>query len=339
VSLESMIENIGSDCTVLAQSSPHATDAAGLPLHNLQTLYTGVRGRLVLLHARQVSAWASLAIEADYEFLTQEDRIENGHFLMIDDRLWLVTGVRAKRMAAGSINDYWKYPLVEAHQGTVLTVTNGLLLWLEADAYVAVDGSNNVLSWSDHRGASTATYSPGVSPLLVQNAINRNPAVDTTGVGQPYLTGTQLSCPGTMTIYAVVGMDVPSQDNFTVIGDSTNRNSFTYNASADRVEFWFGPPTGSRRVIGSYLSVSPVCWRFRRDANDIPYFAATSQSEFSAAAASGQFIVDSIFSFSGVGSSVGRLAALLLYNRDLVASGEDATVMKYIKKKYALTIP
>lgn len=94
-------------------TSPGATNSAGMPLAGMSTVYSGVMGRLVLLNAGQQKAWFTLAVEATYEFITFESRVRNGDHIVIDGRTFRVTGTRQKRMAAGNIDSYWKYPLSE----------------------------------------------------------------------------------------------------------------------------------------------------------------------------------------------------------------------------------
>lgn len=102
---------------LMRQARPGQVDLQGLPLHGLQDVCS-VQGRPVLASARQVSAWHALDIEADYEFVTLEDDVRNGDFIRLsDDRLFRMTGVGQKRYGKGSIQTYYKYPLVESSLG------------------------------------------------------------------------------------------------------------------------------------------------------------------------------------------------------------------------------
>ena len=98
---------------VLRQTTVNATNAGGLPLHSLTPDIEGVSGRMVLASGNQIEAWRALAIDAEYELITLEDRIQNGDFLLVDSRTFRVTGTRTKRYAKGTIPDYWKYPCQE----------------------------------------------------------------------------------------------------------------------------------------------------------------------------------------------------------------------------------
>lgn len=106
--------------TIQRQVQPGTVDENGIPVHglvNVPTL-TQVFGRLIYGSARQKSMWMSLGIEADYEFLTQEPGILNGHFILTaDGRLFRVTGARVKRYGKGSIPTSYKFPCVETNTG------------------------------------------------------------------------------------------------------------------------------------------------------------------------------------------------------------------------------
>lgn len=107
--------------TVLKQVTPGAINLQGVPEHDLESLRT-IEGRLVLGSARQLEAWLSLGIEANYELITEDGEIENGHFIKYsqqgtyqgeEDRTFRVMGVGARKYGKGNIPTFWKYPLLE----------------------------------------------------------------------------------------------------------------------------------------------------------------------------------------------------------------------------------
>lgn len=106
--------------TVKMQLRPGAVDGNGIPVQGLVVVPTlsSVAGRLIYGSARQVAAWLSLGIEANYEFLTEEPGILNGYFLVTaDNRLFRVTGTRVKRYGKGTIPTSYKYPCLEMSTG------------------------------------------------------------------------------------------------------------------------------------------------------------------------------------------------------------------------------
>lgn len=112
MSLESLI-NSEPLATIQRQAVPGETDASGVPVNALVDVKR-VTGRLQLAHARQISAWLSLAIEADYEFHVQDGTVENGMFLSTaDGRLFRFVGTGNRIYAKGNINTRWKYPVKE----------------------------------------------------------------------------------------------------------------------------------------------------------------------------------------------------------------------------------
>lgn len=119
MSLEDLL-NDEPPVAVKEQAQPGAVDANGIPLHGLRTVsgLESVSGRLIRSNARQVESWATLGIEADYEFLTMTGSILNGHFLSTSDgRLFRVVGVRTKLYGKGTIPTSWKYPCKELDTG------------------------------------------------------------------------------------------------------------------------------------------------------------------------------------------------------------------------------
>jgi len=112
MSMRDMLDDEPS-ATLRRQASPGEVDQSGLPLHGLQDVRP-VQGRFVLGNARQVEAWRSLAIEADYEFITFDPDIRNGDFILSkDSRLFRVTGAWQKRYGKGTLETYLKYPCLE----------------------------------------------------------------------------------------------------------------------------------------------------------------------------------------------------------------------------------
>lgn len=109
------------ELTVLKQVTPGDANLLGVPKHSLETLKT-ISGRLALSSSSQVSAWLSLGIEANYELITEEGEIDNGHFVKYsqvgtangeEDRTFRVMGSGGRRYSKGNIPTYWKYPLLE----------------------------------------------------------------------------------------------------------------------------------------------------------------------------------------------------------------------------------
>lgn len=112
MSLESLLA-VEPPCTIMRQRTQGEANETGLPLNDLVMVRQSI-GRLVRNSTRQVEAWRSLGIEATYEFITQDEDIENGQFLKsVDLRLFRVVGTKAKVYAKGNIPYHLKYPLSE----------------------------------------------------------------------------------------------------------------------------------------------------------------------------------------------------------------------------------
>lgn len=112
MSLESLLDD-EPPATLKRQAQPGKLDSAAIPLHSLVTV-RDVQGRAVLLSSRQIDSWLALSIQADYEFYTLDEAIENGQFILLEDgRLFRVTGTMSKRYQKGNIETFFKYPMVE----------------------------------------------------------------------------------------------------------------------------------------------------------------------------------------------------------------------------------
>lgn len=115
MSIESLLDD-EPPATLKRQAQPGKVDSAALPLHSLVTVRS-VQGRAVLLSARQIDSWLALSIQADYEFYTLDESIENGQFIDLDDgRLFRITGTALKRYEKGNIPTFFKYPMVEVRR-------------------------------------------------------------------------------------------------------------------------------------------------------------------------------------------------------------------------------
>src|SRR2546425_7339765 len=66
----------------------------------------------------------------------------------------------------------------------VLTVTNGLQLWLKADAGVTTNAAGGVMQWDDQSGMANnaAQADENLSPTLVNGAINNRPVLRFNGL-------------------------------------------------------------------------------------------------------------------------------------------------------------
>lgn len=93
-------------------TSPHATNAAGLPRPGGYTTRP-LRGLIYPASARQARAWLSLAIEADYRLVTTDTSVPNGSYIYCRGRLFRVTGARGEHYRKGTIPTHYSYPLLE----------------------------------------------------------------------------------------------------------------------------------------------------------------------------------------------------------------------------------
>lgn len=88
-------------------------DAAGMPVHDPQTVLPACVGRLSRQSARQREMWAAQGVQADYAWITLEDSIENNWFIIFDGRTFVVTADGQKSYTEGRIPSHWNYPLTE----------------------------------------------------------------------------------------------------------------------------------------------------------------------------------------------------------------------------------
>ena len=92
-----------------------------------------------------------------------------------------------------------------------LTVTDGLSLWLKADAGVATGPNGGVLQWDDQSGNANhaAQGDENLGPALISNALNNQPALRFDGVDD-YLEvadSETVSIAGDITSFFVVSFD------------------------------------------------------------------------------------------------------------------------------------
>lgn len=101
---------------VTRKSSPTATNPAGLPTGSADTAVGTIKGRLKRGGARQVTAWAALGIDAEYEFITKSMDVRNGDVLTITDQFgrsygtFQVVGGSFPYVGEGSIESYCNLP-------------------------------------------------------------------------------------------------------------------------------------------------------------------------------------------------------------------------------------
>lgn len=106
-------------CTILRQSEQGAVDDAGLPLNALVAV-GNVAGRISSPSARQVEAWRSLGIEANYNFYTFYQGFRNGDFLESGDgRLFRVMATRNPWYQMGNLQTFSSIPLLETSRGAL----------------------------------------------------------------------------------------------------------------------------------------------------------------------------------------------------------------------------
>jgi hypothetical protein len=107
----------------------------------------------------------------------------------------------------GSLAASWIIPA----SAQTLTVTNGLQLWLKADAGITTGAGGIVTAWQDQsgKGNNASQAAADMSPLLVNNAINGKPVLRFDGVDDflEVLDSDSVSIAGDITTFFVVKFD------------------------------------------------------------------------------------------------------------------------------------
>ena len=107
---------------LLRQALQGAADVQGIPLQQLQGVQT-ILGRISGISSRQIEAWRTQGFEATADLFSScgdmQGGPDNGDFVQFYDSntggwssLYRITG-RARRVAKGAINSYFKYPVTE----------------------------------------------------------------------------------------------------------------------------------------------------------------------------------------------------------------------------------
>ncbi len=237
-------------------------------------------------------------------------------------------------------------------------VTNGLQLWLRADAGVTVNAGGDVTNWADQSGnGNNAAQADANAPLLVTNEVNGKPVLRFEGspVYMIVNPSTNLTLAGNVTSFAVIRID-----DYSVRHGLWNQ---TDNGSDPGPNDWSIMPAGDMRP------------RVNRGDGTGNFFAWYGQPlPFQPAYAPGQFFIlgweavgltemthlfnDETNSYQNYGSIIvptdvgnplligtrndltseqlkGDMAELLIYDRAL-SSTELATVEEYLAGRYGI---
>src|SRR5205814_8881189 len=120
---------------------------------------------------------------------------------------------------ASSLAASWIIPA----SAQTLTVTNGLQLWLIADAGVTAGAGGKVTAWQDQsgNGNNAAQTTADMSPLLVNNAINGKPVLRFDGVDDflEVADSDSVSITGDITTFFLVKFD--DFDNYRTVWAKT----------------------------------------------------------------------------------------------------------------------
>jgi Concanavalin A-like lectin/glucanases superfamily/PEP-CTERM motif len=129
-------------------------------------------------------------------------------------------------------------------------VISGLTNWLEANVGVTVDTSGHVSAWADQSGMGHDATQPSASsqPLLINNALNGQPAVSFDGAGQ---------------FLNIAGQPLTSQQ-FTIIAVVTNSRGSLDTGFQEVYSNW-SSTTFERSVFLGTTGQSPVRARFTDD--------------------------------------------------------------------------
>jgi len=222
------------------------------------------------------------------------------------------------------------------------TMTNGLLLWLKADAGVMQDGSGNVNSWTDQTGNYTVSQSGSSRPIYIANDVNGGPALRFNGsqcLFNPASIGVGVN--GDVTMIAVASTTNPTAEQFSAyLGDTAEGTSrgIGYSSTDETFslaynDYWgiSAPSPGTFVAEETTLNSSRTSVTFYRNGSE------TSSSTVSGA----QNITPgiSIGAYDGYGAPwQGDIAEVLVYDHKL-SSDELAEVDGYLADKYGINDP
>lgn len=230
--------------------------------------------------------------------------------------------------------------------------TNGLRLWLRADAGVTTNGTT-VSQWADQSGNGHEAFQAtvGFQPTYLTNGLNGKPVLQFDGSGD-HLTGTvtSISSPLTLIVVGYFGVINPASGDYDYMiqmGDGNNQNisiarttaapadapytntfySLTHNTAL------FGP-----RIPGQTWNVFSQVWSNSAPRHSL-FLNGKPQSVVdtgSGVTLNGNYMIGG--TISGGYYLNGRVAEIILYEGAL---SQDARfqIENYLGDKYAITVP
>jgi hypothetical protein len=236
-------------------------------------------------------------------------------------------------------------------------ISSGLVDWFRADAGVTADAAGNVSAWADQsgQGHDASQGALGLQPLLVNNALNGNPVVRFSGLGQFLSIAGQPLTSQQFTIIAVVNDTRAS-------GDGSFREVYSNWGGGNGITSVFLGTTGSSPVRARFTdemggATDPLHTQtgFGDISNPATHFIFTGVSGASDATIfqNTNLIADKgsplsfrdlttayhIGSQGGAGEFwQGDMAEILVYNREL-SSAELQQDWSYLSQKYATPEP
>ena len=230
-----------------------------------------------------------------------------------------------------------------------LTVTNGLQLWLKADAGVTTNAAGAVTGWNDQSGRGNNAASPeeAAAPILTANALNAKPAIHFDG-SDDYLdipTAPSIELVGDVSSFFVVEFDdfanyravwaktlanIPSSTDYYVTPEGIPR---AYRGSGNvsdigSVDSTVRPRVGNYYILGFQMEGTTLTHYLNDRASGAGEITATLVDSGTPLKIGSR---DDLFT-----KMKGHIAELLIFDRSL-SSQERGSAVGYLQTKYGIT--
>jgi len=246
-------------------------------------------------------------------------------------------------------NRTWQKDIVLNIQATMnLIPTNGLSLWLKADAGVTLSGSN-VTAWADQSGnGKNMTSESGFEPIFIASELNSKPVIDFNL--NKYLTTsfteTNISQQSVFIVFKFVSTNLTayarpfSQSNIDEKDYTTPNNILPLLRRDGTNDMW------CYSSVNEWLASIPVldnAWyisttisngtngSFSLNANNTQTYAATLNANITNMRVGGSIFVDGL----PADQFNSKLAEVIIYNRT-ITNTERQQVESYLNTKYAI---
>lgn len=147
----------------------------------------------------------------------------------------------------------------------ILGLIPNILVWLEADSGVTMDGSNRVSQWNDQtaNGGNAVQATSGIQPLYVASSINGLPAIRFTNARNDYmtLTTTLASAGSAHSLFTVFKENAAGPSTFNAVmgfGSNSAGQSTSVIGQDSANALWFGGAGVGEPTLGALANGQTV---------------------------------------------------------------------------------